>query len=219
MKKMKWELGFWKFLLFCPRIAARCFAMFDNVPDGCVALIRRITVVHAVFPFKRTVQQWALPGQCCIACCAVVAYVISACSIKHSRADALYLPWWAAYCIADADQHHAVFPFKCTVQQWALLGQCCIACCAVVAYVISACSFKHNRADALYLPWWAAYCIADADQHHAVFPFKCTVQQWAMGINVMLVCVCVFSQHSLDACIVVASRSGLAQLLVASSGR
>jgi hypothetical protein len=66
--------------------------MFDNVPDGCVALIRRITVVHAVFPFKCTVQQWALPGQCCIACCAIVAYVISACSFKHNRADALYLP-------------------------------------------------------------------------------------------------------------------------------
>ena len=26
--------------------------MFDNVPDGCVALIRRITVVHAVFLSK-----------------------------------------------------------------------------------------------------------------------------------------------------------------------
>jgi len=33
------------------------------------------------------------------------------------------------------------------VQQWALLGQCCFACCAVVAYVISACVHVHQCAE------------------------------------------------------------------------
>ncbi len=44
-------------------------------------------------------------------------------------------------------------PFRCAVQQqqWALICQCWFACCAVVAYVISACTFKHNSANALYL--------------------------------------------------------------------
>ena len=107
---------------------------------------------HAVFPFKNTVQQCTLLGQSCFACCAILAYVISACSIKHNSASALYLPFWAAHCMADADQYHAVFPFKHTVQQCTLLGQSCFACCAVVAYVISACSIKHNSASALYLP-------------------------------------------------------------------
>ena len=41
---------------------------------------------------------------------------------------------------------------RCTVQRYTLLGQCCFACCAVVAYVISACSIKHNCARTPYLP-------------------------------------------------------------------
>ena len=45
-----------------------------------------------------------------------------------------------------------VLLFPCTMQQCKLLGQCCSACCAVVVYVISVCSFKHNNATALHLP-------------------------------------------------------------------
>ena len=121
---------------------------------GCTVHLQGNTTCqhHVVFPCKCTVQPCTLLGQCCFACCAVVAYVISACSIKHNSANAPYLPWWAAHCNADADQHRVVFPCKCTVQPCTLLDQCCFACCAVVAYVISACSIKHNCARTPYLP-------------------------------------------------------------------
>ena len=89
--------------------------------------------------------------------CCCMAYVISACSIKHNSANAPYLPWWAAHCNADADQHRVVFPCKCTVQPCTLLDQCCFACCSVVAYVISACSIKHNSASTPHLPSETAY--------------------------------------------------------------
>ena len=152
-----------------------------------------------MFPFKCTVQPCTLLGQCCFACCAVVAYVISACSIKHNSANAPYLPWWAAHCNADADQHRVVFPCKCTVQPCTLLGQCCFACCAVVAYVISACSIKHNSANAPYLPWWAAHCNADADQHRVVFPCKCTVQPCTLLDQCCFAC-CSVVAYVISAC-------------------
>jgi len=83
----------------------------------------------------------------------------------------------AAYCIADADQHHAVLPFKCTVQQQALLGQCCIACCAVVAYVISACSFKHNSVNASILQCSNRLCLANVSVNDASQHFSELLQQ------------------------------------------
>ena len=66
------------------------------------------------------------------------------------------------------------FPFKCTVQQQALLEQCCIACCAVVAYVISACSFKHNSVNASISQCSNRLCLANvsvnnASQHFSEF--------------------------------------------------
>ncbi len=68
------------------------------------------------------------------------------------------------------------FPFKCTVQQQALLEQCCIACCAVVAYVISACSFKRSSVNASIAQCSNRICLAnmsvnDASQHFSEFIF------------------------------------------------
>lgn len=46
------------------RIAARCFAMFDDVPDGCVAhIVEQLHSIQDVFNFQRTCSRFAAVGK------------------------------------------------------------------------------------------------------------------------------------------------------------